>query len=167
MLALPGMKLGWIGVSGEAALVQKAMRTLEMMSDTFLPVNEVVQFAVPALLCGTPSFMTCYRRRVAECRKLTVSVLSQARNLSLVPPAGGFYASVRWTGFDLDEEQLLVDLLRECRVLAHPGYFYEMPGTHLVMTFVEEPDRLAKALNALVAFADGREGYAAVSQRPS
>ena len=36
MLALPGMKLGWIGVSGEPALVQKSMRTLEMMSDTFL-----------------------------------------------------------------------------------------------------------------------------------
>lgn len=166
MLALPGLKLGWIGVSGEPALVRKALRTLEMMSDTFLPVNEVVQFAVPALLGGAPSFLIRYRRKVAECRELAVSALSHARNLSLVPPAGGFYAPVRWTGSDLDEEQLLVDLLQECRILAHPGYFYEMPGTHFVMTFVDELDRLARALDALVAFAGARESTAALSQEP-
>jgi hypothetical protein len=36
------------------------------------------------------------------------------------------------------------------RILAHPGYFYEMPGTHLVMTFVEELEVVAKALERLV-----------------
>ncbi|HEU0008027.1 MAG TPA: pyridoxal phosphate-dependent aminotransferase [Terriglobia bacterium] len=154
MLALPGMKLGWIGVSGEAALVQKSMRTLEMMSDTFLPVNELVQFAVPTLLRQAGPFMTDYRSRVAGCRDLAVEALSQARNLSLVPPVGGFYASVRWTGPGRDEEQLLIDFLKECRILAHPGYFYEMPGTHLVMTFVEELEVVAKALERLVKFAD-------------
>ena len=155
MLALPGMKLGWIGVSGEAALVQKSMRTLEMMSDTFLPVNELVQFAAPTLLRGARPFMADYRSRVAGCRDLAVEALSQARNLSLVPPVGGFYASVRWTGPERDEEQLLIDFLKECRILAHPGYFYEMPGTHLVMTFVEELEVLARAVNQLVVFADG------------
>jgi len=154
MLALPGMKLGWIGVSGEAALVQKSMRTLEMLSDAFLPVNELVQFAVPALLRAARPFMADYRDRVSGCRELAVEALSQARNLSLVPPVGGFYASVRWTGPERDEEQLLIDLLNECRILAHPGYFYEMPGTHLVMTFVEELEVLARAVNKLVEFAD-------------
>jgi len=154
MLALPGMKLGWIGVSGEAALVQKSMRTLEMMSDTFLPVNELVQFAVPALLRAACPFMADYRNRVTSCRELAVKALSQARNLSLVPPVGGFYATVRWTGPDRDEEQLLIDLLTEYRILAHPGYFYEMPGTHLVMTFVERLEVLASALDKLVEFAD-------------
>ena len=154
MLALPGMKLGWIGVSGEPALVQKSMRTLEMLSDTFLPVNELVQFAVPNLLRTALPFMTEYRNKVAGCRNLAVEALSQAQNLTLVPPEGGFYAAVRWTGPERDEEQLLVDLLLECNILAHPGYFYEMRGTHIVMTFVEQPDVLLKALRALVEFTD-------------
>ncbi len=72
MLALPGMKLGWIGVSGEPALVQKSMRTLEMLSDTFLPVNELVQFAVPNLLRTALPFMAEYRNKVAGCRELAV-----------------------------------------------------------------------------------------------
>jgi aspartate/methionine/tyrosine aminotransferase len=154
MLALPGLKLGWIGVSGEPALVKKSMRTLEMLSDTFLPVNELVQFAVPNLLRNGRFFQAEYRKKVTGCRTFAVDVLSQGRNLTFVPPVGGFYLVVRWAGAERDEEQLLVDLLQECKILAHPGYFYEMRGTHIVMTFVEEPEALSKALRALVEFAD-------------
>ena len=91
---------------------------------------------------------------MAGCRDLAVEALSRSRNLSLVPPVGGFYASVRWNGPERDEGQLLINFLKECRILAHPGYFYEMPGTHLVMTFVEELEVLARAVNQLVVFAD-------------
>jgi aspartate/methionine/tyrosine aminotransferase len=154
MLALPGMKVGWIGVSGDRAPVQKSMRTLEMMSDTFLPVNELVQFAVPTLLRGARSFVIDYRAKVAGCRELAVKALSQARNLSFVPPMGGFYAAVRWTGPERDEEQWLIDLLQTTGILAHPGYFYDMAGTHLVMTFVERLEGLGKALDRLVVFVD-------------
>ena len=154
ILALPGLKLGWIGVSGEPELVQKSMRTLEMLSDTFLPVNELVQFAVPNLLRTAPPFMIEYQNKVAACRNLAVDVLSGAKNLTLVPPEGGFYAAVCWTGPERDEEQLLIDLLLECNILAHPGYFYEMRGTHIVMTFVEQLDVLLRALRAMVEFAD-------------
>ena len=154
MLALPGMKLGWMGVSGDPALVQKSMRALEMISDTFLPVNELVQFAVPALMRTGGPFMAHYRSRVANCRELVVRMLSKASNLSLVPPTGGFYIPARWTGPERDEEQLLISLLKECKILAHPGYFYDMAGTHIVMTFVEDPEVLAKALKGLLVFAD-------------
>ncbi len=50
MLALPGLKIGWMAVSGDPSLVKKTMHALDMISDTFLPVNETAQFAVPALL---------------------------------------------------------------------------------------------------------------------
>src|SRR5262249_41294856 len=39
MFALPGMKLGWMAVSGDDALVKKSVSALELISDTFLPVN--------------------------------------------------------------------------------------------------------------------------------
>src|SRR6185295_18345947 len=50
MFALPGIKLGWMAVSGDPTLVKKSMAALEMISDTFLPVNEIVQFAVPEIM---------------------------------------------------------------------------------------------------------------------
>ena len=154
MLALPGMKLGWMGVTGEAGLVRKSLRALEMISDTFLPVNELVQFAVPTLMKAAEPFLADYRRRIALCRELAVRRISKAANLSLVAPAGGFYVSVQWTGPERDEEQMLIDLLNEHKILAHPGYFYQIPGTHLVMAFVEEAKVLGEALDKLVEFAD-------------
>src|SRR6266516_2457596 len=41
MFALPGIKIGWMIVSGSDALVRKALPALELVSDTFLPVNEI------------------------------------------------------------------------------------------------------------------------------
>src|SRR5262249_28056238 len=44
--ALPGFKLGWIVLSGDESLVRRSRDVLETISDTFLPVNELVQAAV-------------------------------------------------------------------------------------------------------------------------
>ncbi|MCI0625190.1 MAG: pyridoxal phosphate-dependent aminotransferase [Acidobacteria bacterium] len=155
MLALPGMKLGWLGVSGDPALVKKSMRALEMISDTFLPVNELVQFAVPEILRAGRPFLSDYRSRVAGCRDLAARSLSQCRKLALVLPSGGFYLTARWLDPDRDEESWVIDLLNRCGVLVHPGYFYDVPETHLVMTFVQEPQLLESALQRLAEFVDG------------
>lgn len=152
MLALPGLKLGWLGVSGDATLVGKALRTLEMISDTFLPVNEPVQFAVPALLKAGKSFLSDYRRRIKQCRDAAVELLSECTNLAFVPPAAGFYLTAELTGFERDEEQWVVDLLRQRQVLVHPGYFYDIPGTHLVLSFVQDLELLRKGLQSLREF---------------
>src|SRR5262249_11072550 len=111
-------------------------------------------FAVPALMRTRRPFMVKYHSSVANCRELVVRMLSKASNLALVPPAGGFYVSVRWTGPERDEEQLLINLLKDCKILAHPGDYYDMAGTHIVMTFVEDAEVLGKALEGLLVFAD-------------
>src|SRR5262252_1052432 len=49
MFALPGMKIGWMAISGDANLVNKSVAALDLISDTFLPVNEIAQFAVPEI----------------------------------------------------------------------------------------------------------------------
>jgi alanine-synthesizing transaminase len=152
MLALPGIKLGWLGVSGEPSLVKKSIRTLEMISDTFLPVSEPVQFAVPALLNSGHRFLSDFRRWVGECRDLTVRALSSCRDLALVAPAGGFYLTAQWVGSERDEEQWIIELLNDGGVLVHPGYFYDIPGTHLVMSFVQEQGALQEALLRLTEF---------------
>ena len=61
MFALPGIKIGWMAVSGDPALVKKAMPALDLMSDTFLPVNEIAQFAVPDIFRRGSDFLRSCR----------------------------------------------------------------------------------------------------------
>src|SRR5262245_19002175 len=45
LLALPGMKLGWIAVTGRDEKVKWAVDSLELLADTFLSVHDPIQRA--------------------------------------------------------------------------------------------------------------------------
>jgi alanine-synthesizing transaminase len=149
MFALPGMKIGWIGVSGDENLVHRSMSALELISDTFLPVNETAQFAVPQLFSRGRNFLATYRQWIAECRNTAVESLS---GCEFVAPAGGFYVTVRLRH---DEDQAAMRLLGDFRILTHPGYFYDIAPDHLVMTFIQSPENVRKAFTRIAEL--GRE----------
>ena len=147
MFALPGMKIGWVAVSGESSLVGKALATLELISDTFLPVNEIAQFAVPAVFEKGDEFLEEYRSRMSERRNTALAALE---GLDLVAPQGGFYLILPYTR-DIDDEDFAIELLEEENLLVHPGYFYDIEGRHLVLSYVQEPAVLDEALQRLRA----------------
>ncbi len=60
MYALPGLKLGWMALSGEEVRVGRALAALEMISDTFLPVSEIAQAAVPDIMSLGGPFLEKY-----------------------------------------------------------------------------------------------------------
>ncbi len=143
--ALPGMKIGWVAVSGTSNLVGKALATLELISDTFLPVNEIAQFAVQAVFERGADFLEDYRHRMSERRNTALAAL---KGLDLVAPRGGFYLILPYTR-DIDEENLAIELLEEEHLLVHPGYFYDTDGRHLVLSYVQQPSVLKDALQRL------------------
>jgi aspartate/methionine/tyrosine aminotransferase len=143
MFALPGMKLGWIAVSGDDHLVNRSMSALELISDTFLPVNEVAQFAAPAIFASGRQFLPNYRAWVAECRRAAMSGLEGG---TFVTPAGGFYVTL---SVQQDEEMLAMRLLEQFEILVHPGYFYDIEPNHLVMTFIQEPGKIRRAFQTI------------------
>jgi aspartate/methionine/tyrosine aminotransferase len=147
MFALPGMKIGWIGVSGDAHLVERALSALELISDTFLPVNETVQFAVPEIIESGRGFLATYKRWINQCRDTAVECLS---GCSFVAPQGGFYVTLK---VSQDEEQAALRLLGEKHILVHPGYFYDIAPDHLVMTFIQSPHNLRGAFEAIAELA--------------
>ena len=138
MFALPGLKLGWIGVSGNSEYVQSALGALEMISDTFLPVNEAVQFAVPQIFERGHKFRKEYSTWIRHCHELAMSGLV---DVDFVRPKGGFYVTVPI--FE-DEETAATALLRDHGILTHPGYYYDIEPNHLVMTFIHDPQTLMK-----------------------
>jgi aspartate/methionine/tyrosine aminotransferase len=136
MFGLPGMKIGWMAISGEDALVRKSVAALDLISDTFLPVNEIMQFAVPEIFAQGGPFLAEYRNWILKCRTAAVDGL---QGLSFVPPRGGFYITLR---VERDEEQLASTLLERDGILVHPGYFYDILPDHLVTTFIDDPDHV-------------------------
>ena len=112
------------------------MTTLELISDTFLPVNETVQLSVPEIFAKGTTFLKDYKERVRRCRNVALEALGP---LVGTPPAGGFYIVVRCS---MEEEDLAIALLEEERLLVHPGYFYDIPGDHLVFSFLTDPEVL-------------------------
>ncbi len=143
MYALPGLKLGWMTVSGDDALVRKSMTTLELIADTFLPVNEIVQFSVPGIFDQGTAFLEGYTRRVLMCRNTMLEILGPAVPS---PPLGGFYVVVPCRA---EEEDLAITLLEDDHVLVHPGYFYDIEGHHLVFSFLHDSDILKEVLPRL------------------
>jgi aspartate/methionine/tyrosine aminotransferase len=136
MLALPGMKIGWMIVTGDPSLVRKAMKTLEMISDTFLSVNEGVQLALPQILGKCAVFQKSYGITIQDRRAKVIKVLEQRPEFPFVRPEGGFFLTIRLKDSGVDEEELAIRLLQKRRLLVHPGYFYDMERQHLVFNFV-------------------------------
>lgn len=153
MFALPGLKIGWLAVSGETSLVQKALKALEMISDTFLPVNEVAQCAVPGIFSHGRDFLKNYRAEISSRCKKAVELLARSKRLPFIRPEGGFYLTVRIKDGKRDEETMALDLLKKERILIHPGYFYDLEPDAFVLSFVTKPKVLEIALQKIMRYA--------------
>jgi aspartate/methionine/tyrosine aminotransferase len=153
MFALPGMKLGWMALSGDPAAVTNALGALERMSDAFLPVNEIAQAATPRILSDGRPFLERYRSAIAQRSRDALALIGESPRVSLVCPRGGFYASVR-VDSALDDEALALHILRTSGVLVHPGFFYDLDPTHIVLSLVSAPETGRDAIRRLLTAID-------------
>src|SRR5687767_10579997 len=135
MFALPGAKLGWIAVTGDAKPTQAAMKSLEMMSDTFLPVNEDIQAAVSRLFRRGKSAVRNTLHTATRARHQCEEAIAAISEIHWQVPEGGFYGALRLPD-GVEDEQAALELL-EKGFLAHPGYFYDLEGSWLVFNFVQ------------------------------
>ena len=153
MLALPGMKFGWMAVSGDADKVRQAMRALELISDTFLPVNEIVQAAAPDFFQLGNAVRFEFGMRIRAAWRLTEKHLSETEVFSCQKPRGGFYVVLKLNsdGGSCDEEETARRILREKHLLVHPGYFYDMDPHHMVLCFVQKPEVIDTAFPEILS----------------
>ncbi len=152
MLALPGVKIGWIGVSGEPKWVKDALQILIGISDTFLPVNEPAQFALPTLLAEGVPFIKAYQSHVLRRFRITMSTMRGSTAFSFIPPEGGFYLAIRMNDNKCNEEKIALKLLRKEKILVHPGFFYDFPSGYLVCCYTAEPRQLREGLKRMCYF---------------
>jgi aspartate/methionine/tyrosine aminotransferase len=118
-----------------------------MISDTFLPVNETVQAAVPELMDRGTAFLARYTDAIIGRWGAASGHLGRCAAIDFVAPAGGFYVTVRLRHGD--EEHSAETLLADEGLLVHPGYFYDIAPQHLVFSFVQEPETIRDAFPRL------------------
>jgi aspartate/methionine/tyrosine aminotransferase len=147
---LPQLKLGWIVVSGPAALREDALARLEIVADTYLSASTPVQLAAPRILARIDELQAPITAR------LRVN-LERLRNrlagspATLLEPEGGWSAVVQVPA-TLTEEERVVRLLDERGVLVHPGFFFDFEReAFLVLSLLPPEDVFAEAASRIAA----------------
>jgi len=79
-----------------------------------------------------------------------IRLLKDKSELSFITPEGGFFLTLTLEKQGIEEEEIACMLLEKHRILMHPGYFYDMEGNHLVLSFVSRPSVLQRALRAVI-----------------
>jgi alanine-synthesizing transaminase len=150
---LPQVKLAWIAAGGPERLVAAAMARLELIADTYLSVSTPVQLAAARLMDAGVEIRAAILARVRANLARLRSSLDAHRAVTLLEPEGGWSAVLRVPAV-ASEEALVLRLLDEARVLAHPGYFFDFAReAYLVVSLLPEPSRFQEAIDRLLPVA--------------
>lgn len=150
-VGLPQVKLGWMALRGPAAALHPALMRLEIVADTYLSVGTAVQIAAPALLdVGAAVRLDILRRVIANYRDLT-RLVARYPSCQLLRAEGGWSAVLR-IPHTMPEDERVIRLLEQERLLVHPGYFFDFPRDgYLVVSLLARPDVFRAATGRLLA----------------
>jgi aspartate/methionine/tyrosine aminotransferase len=144
---LPGMKAGWIIAEGEKTAVSPMMHALEYMSDSFLPVQEITQAALPELL-GPEAMAEARQLQTLQRERLSARLANAGEWPVAVPEAGPYVcipleqilAGDPGSAHTHSDEQVSLGLLENYGAHFHPGSFYQFPDPWLVATAFNQAD---------------------------
>jgi alanine-synthesizing transaminase len=153
-IGLPQVKLGWIGIGGPEALVGPALDRLDLIADTYLSVSTPVQLAAPLLIERGHGVRTHIQARIEANLRALERAVARAPGCTLLHPEAGWTAVLRVPATRA-EEDLVLDLLEEDRVLIMPGYFYDFPReAYLVVSLLPDPAVFNEAVARVLARAE-------------
>ena len=149
-VGLPQAKLAWIAMAGPDRVVAPALDRLELVCDTYLSVSTPVQVAVPELLERGAVVRDAIARRVAANYRCLCERAASAPACRVLPSEGGWYAVLRVPSLE-SEEALVVDLLQHEGVLAHPGYFFDLPReSYLIVSLLVSHQQFAEGIERVL-----------------
>jgi hypothetical protein len=148
---LPQLKLGWMVAGGPAPLVDAALARLEIICDAFLSVSTPVQQAAGALLAAGRQVRGLILDRVQRNLQALHALVLQEPSCSVHRVEGGWSAVIRVPATRA-EERLVLDLLEQDHVLAHPGYFFDFPHeAFVIVSLLPEPAEFRNGVARLLA----------------
>ena len=152
---LPQLKLGWCIVGGPQPQRDAALAALEIIADSYLSVGTPVQVAAPRLLDAGASVRAAIQVRTRRNLAMLRAVAGRYPACELLRTEGGWSAVLRVPA-TRSEEQLVLDLLRNERILVHPGYFFDFSHeAYLVVGLLPAPDLFEDAVERILGFVSG------------
>jgi alanine-synthesizing transaminase len=138
---LPQMKVSWIAAGGPSPLVQQAMQRIEIIADTFLSMNALVQQSLPAWLRARHAIQHQIRERMRSNLAVLDSHL-RGGSIQRLALQGGWTTVLRVPrtvdGNDFVEAAL------DRGVLVQPGHFYGLGEGRAVLSLLT-PTEIWKA----------------------
>src|SRR6267378_5333773 len=89
---VPGWRIGWGIVSGEASAVKPYTEGIHKLLRARLSANHPEQYAIKPALEGPQDHLTEVRRKLSARRDITMEACNSIPRLSCVAPRGAFYA---------------------------------------------------------------------------
>jgi alanine-synthesizing transaminase len=156
---VPGWRIGWGIVSGEAAAVKAYCDGVHRLLRARLCANHPEQYGIKAALEGPQDHLAVVKRKLRSRRDLTQKWCDATPRLSCVPPRGAFYAFPR---IDIPEsdEVFVKELIRRKHVMVvHGSGFGQKPGTqHFRIVFLPDEQTLTTAYAGIAEFLRERYG---------
>ena len=151
-VGLPQLKLGWCIAGGPPPERDAALAALDLIADSYLSVGTPVQVAVPQILDAGVSIRAAIQHRIRRNLGALRAAAGRYPSCDLLRTEGGWSAVLRVPA-TRSEEQLVLDLLREERILVHPGYFFDFPReAYVVVSLLPKPDLFDEAAARLIRF---------------
>jgi len=156
---VPGWRIGWGIVSGDAAAVKTYTEGVHRLLRARLCANHPEQYAIKAALEGPQDHLVEVKRKLRARCDLTQQWCEATPRISCVAPRGAFYAYPR---IDIPEsdEVFVKELIRQKHVMVvHGSGFGQKPGTkHFRIVFLPDEPTLTKAYGGIAEFIRERYG---------
>ena len=134
-----------MAVSGNDDLVNEAMPRVELACDTYLSVSTPIQVAARVVLDRGAAVRSQIQDRVRANLVRCAALVAAHPACTLLHAEGGWSAVIQVPTLE-SEEELMLALLVERSVLAHPGYFFDFPKESFLIVSLLTPE---------AAFAEG------------
>jgi alanine-synthesizing transaminase len=154
---VPGWRIGWGIVSGEAATVKNYNEGIQRLLRARLCANHPEQYAIKPALEEPQNHLIEVRKKLRSRRDLTVQWCNSTPRVSCVSPRGAFYAFPRIDipeGDDVFVKELIV---QKHVMVVHGSGFGQKPGTkHFRIVFLPDEKTLSHAYAAIGEFLSSR-----------
>lgn len=156
-----GYRAGWMIVSGDKKLARDYIEGLNMLSNMRLCPNVPGQWAIQTALGGYQSIndLVADGGRLRRQRDLAYELITAIPGVTCVKPSAALYMFPRLDPIlypIADDQQFLLELLQETRVMLVQGSGFNWPAPdHFRIVFLPHEDDLREAIGRLAKFLEG------------
>jgi alanine-synthesizing transaminase len=155
---VPGWRIGWGIVSGDAAAVKPYVEGVNRLLRARLCANHPEQYAIKAALEGPQDHLAGVLKKLRSRRDLTVAWCKSTPRVSCVAPRGAFYAFPKLDIPEGDDVFVKELLLAKHVLVVHGSGFGQRAGTkHFRVVFLPDEQTLTRAYQSISDFM--RERY--------